>query len=87
MIDALQQVIHQLEALSPEEQAELAETIQHLIDEKTGYTTIYGPHTDEEFEALLNALDAAASHKEYEAIWEKQPKRLVKREEVANADA
>ncbi|HEY7347613.1 MAG TPA: hypothetical protein VH599_04785 [Ktedonobacterales bacterium] len=87
MIDALQQVMSQLEALPPEEQAELAETFQRLIDEKTGYTTIYGPHTDEEFEALLDALDVATSHEEYEAIWEKQPKRRVKREEVMNADA
>lgn len=31
MIDALQQVIHQLEALPPEEQAFLAEDLQHWL--------------------------------------------------------
>ena len=87
MIDALQQVVSQFESFSPEEQAELAKAVQHVIDEKVGYTTIYGPHTDEEFETLLDALDAAASHEEYEAIWEKQPKRRVKREELTHADA
>jgi hypothetical protein len=78
MIDALQQVVNQLETLPSEEQVELAQTIQRLIDEKTSYTIVYGPHTDEEFEALLDALDAASSDEEYEAIWEKQPKRRVK---------
>lgn len=87
MIDALQQVVNQFETFSPEEQAELATAIQRLIDEKAGYTTIYGPHTDEEFEALLDTLDTAASNEEYEAIWEKQPKRRVKREELKHADA
>ena len=82
MIDALQQVMSQLESLPPDKQAELAETFQRLIDEKTGYTTVYGPHTDEEFEALLDAIGAATSDEEYEAIWEKQPKRRVKREEL-----
>ena len=83
MIDALQQVMNQLETLPPEEQAELAQTIQQLIDEKTGYTIIYGPHTDEEFEALLDAIGAATSEEECEAILARQPRRLVKREGVS----
>jgi hypothetical protein len=87
MIDALQQVVSQLETLPPEEQTKMAEEIQRLIDEKTGYTTLYGPHTDEEFETLLDALAAASSDEEYEAIWEKQPKRQVKREKLTDADA
>lgn len=87
MIDALQQVINQLETFPPEEQAELAQTFQRLIDEKTGYTTVYGPHTDEEFEALLDALGAASSQEEYEAILARQPQRRVKREAQTDADA
>ena len=39
MIDALQQVISQLESPPPDKQAELAEAFQHLVDEKTGYTS------------------------------------------------
>jgi hypothetical protein len=87
MIDALQQVVNQLATLSPEEQAELAEEVQRLIDEKTGYTTVYGPHTDEEFEALLDAVGAASSQEEYEAILARQPQQRVKRETLTDADA
>jgi hypothetical protein len=55
MIDALQRVMSQLEQLPPEEQAELADTMQRLLDERKNRILIYGPHTDEEFEALLIA--------------------------------
>ena len=86
MIDALQQVISQLEQLPPEELAELANTMQRLLDEHKNRVLVYGPHTDEEFESLLTELEQAAPE-DVPAILARQPKRWVKQDETNNADA
>jgi uncharacterized protein (DUF58 family) len=86
MIDALQRVVSQLEQLPPEEQAELADTMQRLLDKRKNHVLVYGPHTDEEFEALLTELDQATPE-DVPAILARQPKRWVKQDESINADA
>lgn len=86
MIDALQRVISQLGQLPPEEQAELADTMQRLLDERKNRILVYGPHTDEEFEALLTELDQAAPE-DVPTILARQPKRWVKQDESIHADA
>ena len=86
MIDALQRVMSQLEQLPPEEQAEFADTMQHLLDEHKNRILVYGPHTDEEFEALLTELEQAVPE-DVPAILARQPKRWVKQDEAIDADA